>query len=85
MGSSAYFPPTKVVNPEGKDLTIDFNCKAVISIKQFKSMGKGAVPTYTNLNCNLCGEWWIVMCVADKKEMYCTWCGAICRLEEMGK
>jgi len=38
--------------------------------------------TYTNLRCGNCREWWLMLCLGDKKKVRCPWCGAKCKREE---
>ena len=39
--------------------------------------------TYTNLQCNNCQEWWLMLCLGDRKKVRCPWCGAKCKTKRI--
>ena len=61
-------------------VTVDFIAVAVIEKKRLKK-SKGVA--YTNLRCDHCMEWWIMLCLGKKRKVCCPWCGADCKVKRM--
>lgn len=59
--------------------TFDFNVVAVVNENRIHEKKKA---TYTNLRCDNCKEWWIMICL-DQKKVWCPWCGAKCKVKNL--
>jgi hypothetical protein len=59
-------------------VVVNFPAEGVVAIKRFKKHMKKI--TYTNIRCNVCGEWWMMICI-DSKTLYCPYCSANCEVE----
>ena len=60
-------------------VVMDFNAIIVLNKERAKTSAKS---TYTNLRCDYCKEWWVMLCLDDRKKVYCPWCGAKCKVKE---
>lgn len=64
----------------GDAVSVDFHCVGVVNRKKFKKH-VGRVQ-YTNLRCDNCDQWWIMLCL-DQKKVRCPWCGAKCKTKHI--
>jgi len=57
---------------DGFDVTVTMHFEMVAVTRAERA--KANEPKYTNLRCDSCWEWWVMICL-DKKKVFCPWCG----------
>lgn len=60
-----------VAEPETTAVTVNFPCVAVVNKDRLERAEK---VEYMNIECPTCKEWWIMICL-DQKKIRCPWCG----------
>ena len=66
---------------DGVNVSMEFEIVAVTNADRYKKFHH----SYTNLHCDNCKEWWIMICLGDKKKVYCPWCASKLKITQQEK
>jgi hypothetical protein len=60
-------------------VTVTISMVTVVNTDRFKK----SILDYTNLRCDSCKEWWVMLCIGDTKTVTCPWCDAKCEITNL--